>query len=106
MRKPSRLRHKGHLLEISAGVAAALFYASPAAFAQAEADAQGAKPASTSSEEVETVVVRGTRASQQKSIERKKNAQTAVDSIAAEDVGKFPDQNVHEAITRGAGLAL
>jgi len=93
-------------LEISAGVAAALFYASPAAFAQAEADAQGAKPASTSSEEVETVVVRGTRASQQKSIERKKNAQTAVDSIAAEDVGKFPDQNVNEAISRVAGVAL
>jgi outer membrane receptor for ferrienterochelin and colicin len=36
----------------------------------------------------------------------KRRAATAVDSIAAEDVGKFPDQNVNEAISRIAGVAL
>ena len=39
-------------------------------------------------------------------MERKKNAATAVDSITAEDVGNFPDQNVNEAISRVAGVAL
>ena len=55
---------------------------------------------------MESVVVVGTRAAQRTSIERKKRAATAVDSIAAEDVGKFPDQNVNEAISRVAGVAL
>ena len=36
----------------------------------------------------------------------RRRAATAVDSIAAEDVGKFPDQNVSEAISRVAGVAL
>ena len=52
------------------------------------------------------VVVVGTRAAQRTSIERKKRRATAVDSITAEDVGKFPDQNVNEAISRMAGVAL
>jgi TonB-dependent receptor len=50
--------------------------------------------------------VTGTRASQRSSIERKKKAPTAMDSITAEDVGSFPDQNVNEAISRVAGVAL
>ena len=108
MRKPSRLHAKGHLLEITAGVAAALACASPVAFAQA-AEPQDAKPAeapASAPQDVETVTVVGTRAAQRTSIERKKRAATAVDSIAAEDVGKFPDQNVSEAISRIAGVAL
>ena len=56
--------------------------------------------------ELEEVVVVGTRAAQRTSIDRKKNAATAMDSISAEDVGKFPDQNVNEAISRVAGVAL
>ena len=52
------------------------------------------------------MIVVGTRAAQRTSIERKKRAATAMDSIAAEDVGKFPDQNVNEAISRVAGVAL
>ena len=39
-------------------------------------------------------------------MDRKKRAATAMDSISAEDVGKFPDQNVNEAISRVAGVAL
>ncbi len=108
MRKPSRLHAKGHLLEIAAGVAAALACASPVAFAQAaeQPDAKPAEAPESAPQEVETVTVVGTRAAQRTSIERKKRAATAVDSIAAEDVGKFPDQNVSEAISRIAGVAL
>ena len=54
---------------------------------------------------VATVVV-STRRSQQSSIDRKKNAATAMDSIVAEDVGALPDRNIGEAISRMAGVAL
>ncbi|MES3021547.1 MAG: TonB-dependent receptor [Pseudomonadota bacterium] len=52
------------------------------------------------------VHVVGLRASQQTSIERKINAETAIDSIVAEDVGTFPDRNAAEAISRIAGVTL
>lgn len=52
------------------------------------------------------VLVVGTRAAQQTSLERKKHADTAIDSIIAEDVGVFPDRNVAEALSRIAGVAL
>jgi len=109
----------------SAGLAALLLSSTPLASAQnaeqaptaptapitpaaATAPAATATPATASaaSTELEEVVVVGTRAAQQASIDRKKNAATAVDSISAEDVGKFPDQNVNEAISRVAGVAL
>src|SRR6185437_15162998 len=40
------------------------------------------------------------------SIDRKKKAKTATDSIVAEDIGSFPDKNVDEAISRVAGISL
>ncbi|GAB3453759.1 hypothetical protein GCM10027321_04240 [Massilia terrae] len=53
-----------------------------------------------------TTVVVSTRRSQQSSIDRKKNAATAIDSIVAEDVGSLPDRNIGEAISRMSGIAL
>jgi len=55
---------------------------------------------------IQKVVVSSTRASQQSSIDRKKNAATAQDSIVAEDVGALPDRNIGEAISRIAGISL
>ncbi|VXC85289.1 TonB-dependent receptor [Sphingomonas sp. AX6] len=52
------------------------------------------------------VVVTGSRASQQSSNNRKRNARTATDSIVADDIGSFPDRNVNEAISRIPGVAL
>ncbi|WP_457423427.1 TonB-dependent receptor [Roseateles sp. P5_E7] len=77
--------------------------AAPAA--AASAPAAEAKPKAPV-HELETVLVVGTRQSQQSSINRKKNAATAQDSIVAEDVGAFPDRNIGEAISRIAGVAL
>lgn len=56
--------------------------------------------------DVATIVVVGTRASQQSAIDRKKHATTALDSIVAEDVGAFPDRNIGEAISRISGISL
>ena len=46
------------------------------------------------------------RASQQQSIDIKRNAVGVVDSIASEDLGKLPDQNVAESLQRIAGVTI
>ena len=51
-------------------------------------------------QQLDTVVVTGIRASLLSSATDKKNAIEFVDTINAEDMGKFPDQNIAEAISR------
>lgn len=82
--------------------------AAPAAAASAPAATKPAEApkAKAPVNELETVMVVGTRQSQQSAITRKKNAATVQDSIVAEDVGAFPDRNIGEAISRIAGVAL
>jgi TonB-dependent receptor len=88
-------------LSVAVSLALASLVASNAALAQETqaAAADGAKV-------VGQVNVVATRLSQQSSIERKKNAATAIDTIVAEDVGSLPDRNVGEAISRMSGIAL
>ena len=57
-------------------------------------------------DEVEVIEVRGIRSSLTESMELKKNAQSIQDSIVAEDIGKFPDQNVAESLQRITGVAI
>jgi len=106
MRHSSRRCVHGRFMGL-AGAAAVLIGVAPLASAQSADQAPPAKAApAASATELEEVVVKGTRASQRSSMERKKRAATATDSISAEDVGNFPDQNVNEAISRVAGVAL
>lgn len=56
--------------------------------------------------QLEEIIVVGTRASLQSAIERKKRANTVVDSLVAEDVASFPDKNVGEALQRITGVQL
>ncbi len=59
----------------------------------------------TNDREAEILVV-GTRASLQSAIARKKNAETTVDSIVADDIASFPDKNIGEALSRVTGVQL
>ncbi len=54
----------------------------------------------------DTIVVTGYRASLQSSTNAKRNAVGITDSIFAEDIGKFPDLNIAESITRVPGIQL
>jgi iron complex outermembrane receptor protein len=81
------------LLIASTGVAAALA-------------CQGAAQAQTSPAQVEELIVTGIRASQAASIDTKRNADAVVDAITAEDVGKFPDKNLAEALQRVPGIVI
>ncbi|MGA9658427.1 MAG: TonB-dependent receptor plug domain-containing protein, partial [Asticcacaulis sp.] len=52
------------------------------------------------------VVVTGIRKGIADAIARKKNSNEIIDSIVAEDVGKFPDSNVAEALQRISGVSI
>lgn len=52
------------------------------------------------------IVVTGIRASLRSSEALKRNASQIVDAITAEDVGKFPDNNISESLQRITGVAI
>ncbi|MDI7775762.1 TonB-dependent receptor [Asticcacaulis sp. EMRT-3] len=53
-----------------------------------------------------TVIVTGIRASLRSALAEKRNAPAVVDSITAEEAGKFPDTNVSESLQRVPGVAI
>jgi TonB-dependent receptor len=65
-----------------------------------------AQTGSDSSAAIEEVAVTGVRASLSKSIDIKRQEFQIVDSIVAEDIGKFPDNNVVEALQRVSGVQV
>lgn len=56
--------------------------------------------------ELEEVVVTGIRASLTRSLDVKRNSDKVVDSISAEDVGQFPDNNIADSLQRITGVAI
>jgi iron complex outermembrane receptor protein len=88
---------------IAAAISLALArHAAPVQAQDAAASAGDANPG----EEVETVLVTGIRASLGKSLEVKRESQAVVDVLTSEDVGKFPDKNVAEALQRVSGVSI
>ncbi len=77
----------------------ALFGRNGAVHAQENASATGPKP-----EDLQEVVVYGIRASLRDSLQAKKDASNIQDDLTAEDVGKFPDKNLAEALQRVPGI--
>lgn len=67
-----------------------------------EADSANAN----SAENLETIQVRGIRGSQKANINAKRFANAIVDAINAEDIGKFPDKNVAESLSRIPGVTI
>ena len=57
-------------------------------------------------EELEEVVVTGLRGSLINSMNLKREAVGVVDSISAEDIGKFPDTNLAESLQRISGVSI
>ena len=57
-------------------------------------------------DELEEVVVTGLRGSLKASMETKREAIGVVDAINAEDIGKFPDTNLSEALQRITGISI
>jgi iron complex outermembrane receptor protein len=56
--------------------------------------------------QVDTVTVTGYRASLEKSQSVKRSANSIVDAISAEDIGKFPDTNAAESLSHLPGISV
>jgi iron complex outermembrane receptor protein len=69
------------------------------------AQAQDA-PAEPAAGEDEEIVVTGFRASLDAALNVKRESVAAVDAIVAEDIAKFPDQNLAESLQRIPGIAI
>jgi iron complex outermembrane recepter protein len=81
---------------LGAAVALALSNYATTAYAQATSD----------SRELEEVIVTGIRGSLREAVETKREATAIVDSIAAEDMGKFPDKNAAESLSHVPGVTI
>jgi iron complex outermembrane receptor protein len=71
-------------------------------------DVRAEAPAGSADSEntLEEVVVHGYRASLRESLETKREATGVLDALTAEDVGKFPDKNLAEALQRVPGVVI
>ncbi|HKE94269.1 MAG TPA: TonB-dependent receptor plug domain-containing protein, partial [Povalibacter sp.] len=65
-----------------------------------------AQQAAPAPESLEEVVVTGLRGSLKASMDTKRDAIGVVDAINAEDIGKFPDTNLSEALQRITGVSI
>lgn len=63
-------------------------------------------PTDSTDENPDDIVVTGIRANLESAQNRKRNADTVVDSITAEDIGSFPDKSVAEALQRVPGITV
>jgi TonB-dependent receptor len=69
----------------------------------------GSASAQVKAQEAETVsevVVTSRRAAIESAIERKKNAESLIDSVVADDAGKLPDNSITEVLQRVSGVAI
>jgi len=73
----------------------------------AAADGPASGPSSTAEgSQLETIVVTGLRASLEKSLDVKKNSAVVLDSINAEELGRFPDSDVADSLQHLPGITI
>ena len=96
-----------HDLLKSAASALALISAASAARAQDAPDSQTEEAqAGEAAADEEEIVVTGIRQSIRAAIDLKRDLDVVADVITAEDIGKFPDKNVAEALQRVPGIVI
>ena len=84
---------------IGTAVAVALFGPEAVVHAQTSGD-------QTSNQNLQEVVVTGIRASLEQSLEQKRAADSVVEVITSEDIGKMPDKNIADSLKRVAGVTI
>lgn len=65
-----------------------------------------AAPQAADAEPENAIIVTGIRASLRSSLNLKRNTIGVIDSISAEDIGKFPDTNLAESLQRITGVSI
>jgi len=95
-----------HLIALALGSAVA-----PQVFATADTEAVAAAEVAQSGDaaaqsEQQKVEVRGIRERLKRNLAEKRDAGNVVDTVTAEDVGKFPDKNVADSLQRVPGISV
>ncbi|RZJ13719.1 MAG: TonB-dependent receptor [Rubrivivax sp.] len=105
------MRHPRPVLRLtSLAAASGLLFAGT--LAQAQMPGQGPTPSTSvpqalaSTTQLETVVVSGIRRSLETSVNLKRQSSGLVDGVVAEDIGKFPDTNLAESLSRISGVSI
>ncbi|WP_031373112.1 TonB-dependent receptor [Lysobacter antibioticus] len=91
---------------LSASIVAVLTCIGPGLAAAQDTQAATSPSASSEATELDTVVVTGIRASLEKSLDTKRANVTVSEAITAEDIGKFANTNVAEAMSQIPGVTL
>ena len=68
--------------------------------------AQTAPASSQDATDLDTVIVTGIRGAQEKSLDTKRDAQSHIEVVTAEDVGKLPAHNVADTLQRLPGVSI
>jgi len=109
---PAARQRRWHATPIATAVGLSLLALGAAHAQTAPADKPADQPAekkkadAAAAQQLDTVVVNGYRSSIEKSLAAKRSADAIVDVISAEDVGKFPDKNVADALQRVPGVII
>ena len=93
-----------HPIAAAAALALVSALAPTQVFAQADAPAPAASAAAR--DDVQHVEVTGLRASLEASLAKKRMADSVVEVITADDIGKLPDKNVADALQRVPGVNI
>jgi iron complex outermembrane recepter protein len=101
MKSSSRF-HRWNGAIVAATVASLLALSGPVRAADAPAE----QPSDTRSPSLEEITVTGIRRSLQDAISAKRNGVQVIDAISAEDIGKFPDKDMGEALQRVTGVQI
>ncbi|QNA87744.1 TonB-dependent receptor [Massilia sp. Dwa41.01b] len=94
----NELKARHHTKHTAIAAAVMLLVAGSAFEAHAQEQAPG------TGEPVQQVVVTGVRAALEQSLRQKRGADSVVEVVTAEDIGKMPDKNVADAIQRLPGV--
>lgn len=99
---------RSRLLSGVCGAALLAMIAAPAAAQDADAESQAAdtQEEATQTEDPDDIIVMGIRQNIESAQARKRNADTVVDSLTADEIGSFPDKSVAEALQRVAGIVV
>ncbi|HEX4781480.1 MAG TPA: TonB-dependent receptor plug domain-containing protein, partial [Usitatibacter sp.] len=65
-----------------------------------------AAPPTKKADVAETITVTGIRASLERSIDTKRNADSVIEVITADDIGKLPDKNIADSLQRVPGVTI
>ncbi|MGI9229976.1 MAG: TonB-dependent receptor [Gammaproteobacteria bacterium] len=84
--------HHGFRFALLTSAVASLLLTTPTTYAQ--------------NDTLEEIEVRGIRGSLQNALQRKRNADSLIEVIQAEDIGKLPDQNLAEVLENVTGLQI